>query len=108
MSQELDAINALRENVDAANKVFAEIAPLKQVFDAELAKLAHLDRGLVYFGINEDGTASVIDFNGQGGAPRFTRALPIPPAPEVPEVVEAEIVPLITGESHVELPHTEA
>ena len=108
MSHELEAINTLRANVDEANKVFAEIAPLKAVFDAELAKLAHLDRGCVYFGINADGTASVIDFNGQGGAPRFTSALPLPPAPEVPEVVEAEVIPLITGESHVVLPNTSA
>jgi hypothetical protein len=113
MSHELEIVNALRDNVSAANQIFAQIAPLKDVFDMDIAKLAHLDRNEVYFGVNEDGTATVLDFQGQGGAPRFTRALALPPAPEVAEVaeaevVEAEVIPLITGESHVALPRTDA
>lgn len=99
----LDHINKMKANVEAANALIAQITPLHQEFETEAASLKDLDRSKSYFGINEDGTATVISFDPLNGAPKFTVAQVLPEpteaAPEAaPEAVEgdssANVVPL--------------
>lgn len=78
----LTTVNAMRANIDKANAVVAQLQPLHEEFQTELKDLAGLDRTKMYFGVNEDGTATILDFDqtpgASFGAPRFNTAEPLP------------------------------
>jgi antitoxin (DNA-binding transcriptional repressor) of toxin-antitoxin stability system len=96
----LETVNAMRDNVTQANAIIAQITPLHAEFQKDLANIAGLDKSKMYFGINEDGTATILDFDPTPGpsfgAPRFNNALPLPAEPVLVAEPEpaAEIVPL--------------
>jgi hypothetical protein len=97
----LDTVNAMRANITKAEAVIAQIAPLHAEFQEEVKDVAGLDKSKVYFGVNEDGTATLLDFDPTTGAPRFNVATPLPaeavPAPEPVAPVAENVTPLETA-----------
>ena len=82
----LDAINTMKSNIDQANALVAQLNPLHEAFTVELEKIKDLDRNSVYFGVNADGTATIVKFDAMNSAPSFITALPLPDeAQGVPE-----------------------
>lgn len=73
----LDSVNNMKANIDQANAIFAQLQPMKEAFDVEAKKLEGLDHAKTYFGVNADGTATVIYFN-PDGSPKFQVAEPLP------------------------------
>jgi hypothetical protein len=90
----LSSINAMRSNIDQANALVAQLTPLHEAFDAEAVNIEDLDRSKTYFGVNEDGTATLVRFDPVNGAPSFSAAEPLP---EVVEVVGESAVPMSMG-----------
>lgn len=74
----LDAVNTMKQNIDQANALVAQLNPLHEAFNAELAKIESLDRSRTYFGVNVDGTATLVSFDPTNGAPKFSTAEPLP------------------------------
>lgn len=74
----LDNINAMKVNVGKAEAIITQLTPLKAEFDEQIKSIEGLDKSLAYFGVNEDGTATLLDFDPTNGAPRFNSALPLP------------------------------
>lgn len=89
----LDSVNNMKSNVDQANALIAQLQPMKEAFDVEAKKVEGLDHTKTYFGVNADGTATIIYFN-PDGSPKFQVAEPLP------EPVEAssEVAPPMGGE----------
>lgn len=87
----LDSINKMKANIEAATDIMQNtIGKLHAEYEAELPAVQHLDRKEAYFGVNEDGTATLVDFDPQTGAPRFRTVQPLPA--EVP--VAENVAPL--------------
>ena len=86
----LETVNAMKENIGMANAIVAQLTPLHDAFTAGLKDLDGLDRSQVYFGLNEDGTATLLDFDPSSGSPRFNTALPLPAEAPHTTVVEPE------------------
>ena len=91
MSVLLDSVNAMKANVEQAHVVMAQLDPLKAAFDVEEKNIAGIDRSKTYFGVNPDGTATLLSFNPSNGAPKFDLAVPLPDDP-VPAPVPAATI----------------
>jgi len=95
----LDTVNAIKDNIGKANSVMEQIAPLHAEFMEMRKSIDGLDMTQSYFGVNEDGTATVLSFDptpgNSFGAPRFQIALPLP-AEAVPAPVPENVAPLET------------
>ncbi len=85
----LDSVNALRVNILAANDLIAQLKAGKEKWDVDLRGVAALDKTKLYFGINEDGTASIIGFDANTGQPDFHMAEPLPVDATLPDPPEA-------------------
>jgi hypothetical protein len=94
MSVLLDSVNALKANVEQAHAIFAQLTPLKAVFDVEEKNIAGIDRSKTYFGINADGTATLLSFDPSNGVPKFDSAVPLPDEP----VLASALVPAPVSE----------
>ena len=105
MSVLLDSVNAMKANVEQAHVIFAQLDPLKAAFDVEEKNIAGIDRSKTYFGVNADGTATLLSFDSANGAPKFDTAVPLPDEPvTVPAPVVAPTAPLLDEPAAVEDP----
>jgi hypothetical protein len=69
----------MKANVEKATDIMQNtVGKLHAEYEAELPAIAALDRSVAYFGVNEDGTATVIEFDATTGAPRFRTVQPLP------------------------------
>lgn len=99
----LDTVNAMKENITKAAAVMAQIQPLHAEFTKESEDIAGIDRTQAYFGVNADGTATILSFD-PNGAPQFLTCQPLPAeAVPVPAPVEAaaNVVPLVPASMEV-------
>ena len=96
----LEAINAMRANIDQANALVAQLTPLHEAFEAAAVNIKDLDRSKMYFGVNPDGTATLVKFDPANGAPSFSVAEPLPEA--VAGESAATIQPLVVEAAPVE------
>ncbi len=91
----LDTVNNMRENITRANAIVAQLNPLHSEFQESLKSIEGLDKTQMYFGVNANGTATILDFDPTPGpscgAPRFNIAQPLPAEAPAP-VTEAQEV----------------
>ena len=89
----LDSVNKMMANVAEATDIMQnKIGKLHAEYSEEEKNLAGLDRKEAYFGVNEDGTATLIEFDPATGAPRFRTVQPLPAeAPAAENVAPLEI-----------------
>ena len=94
----LDSVNKMKANIAEATDIMQnKIGKLHAEYSEEEKNLAGLDRKEAYFGINEGGTATLIEFDPATGAPRFRTVQPLPA--EVP--VAENVAPLEIAASDV-------
>ena len=93
----LNSVNAMRANIEQANLLVAQLTPLHEAYKVSEMDIAHLDRTKKYFGINEDGTATILSFNPTNAAPQFDTALLLKEPEAVVGSSETAIVPLAIG-----------
>jgi hypothetical protein len=94
----LDSVNKMKANVEKATDIMQNtVGKLHAEYEEQLPAIAVLDRSAAYFGVNEDGTATLVDFDPQTGAPRFRTVQPLPT--EVP--VAENVAPLEIAASDV-------
>ena len=90
----LDTVNEIKDNIGRANSVMEQIAPLHAEFIELKKSIDGLDITQSYFGVNADGTATVLSFDptpgNSYGAPRFQIALPLPAEPVAENVAPLE------------------
>jgi hypothetical protein len=80
----------MKANVEKANAIVETLTPLREDFEAEAKNIGGIDRSKLYFGVNGDGTATILSFNPANGAPKFDVALPLPAEPVLaPEPAES-------------------
>ena len=75
----LDSVNKMMANIAEATDITQnKIGKLHAEYSEEEKNLTGLDRKEAYFGVNEDGTATLIEFDQATGAPRFRTVQPLP------------------------------
>ena len=89
----LDSVNKMMANIAEATDITQnKIGKLHAEYSEEEKNLTGLDRKEAYFGVNEDGTATLIEFDQATGAPRFRTVQPLPAeAPAAENVAPLEI-----------------
>ena len=97
----LDAVNTMKQNIDQANALVAQLNPLHEAFNAELAKIESLDRSRTYFGVNADGTATLVSFDPTSGAPKFSAAEPLHEEDEQEHEGSAQACEVCGGDARV-------
>ena len=78
----LETINTMKASVEQAQALIAQTEPFKKQFDELRPQLDVLTKGTNYYGVNPDGSITLVFFDPNGN-PAFNTAIPLPePAPD--------------------------